>query len=135
MAPPSFRPVNPEGGRGRQRQDTRSKANNSSKVKKPARELPPGLREEEDDPNWPPKYNKAPRPDKPSKKPLYHPRTGRKQSDTTPTPPRPRVPLRISPERAFDMYDEGWRNTTEGDPEVYERRMRMFYNQVCADPS
>ena len=139
MAPSSSRTVKNDTGHVRHRHDTRfrdSDPKSASKVLKrkaeAARVLPPGLREEEDDEDWPPKYKKAPPPPKVRKVAAQHPRTGRQQRDPTPSTPRPKVDLRISPERAVDLYDEGWRNTTEGDPEVYERRMRMFYEQVRA---
>lgn len=139
MAPSSSRTMKSDTGRGRHRHDTRFRDSDQRLAMKDlerkavaAKVLPPGLREEEDDEDWPPKYKKAPPPPKVRKVPARHPRTGRRQSDSTPSAPRPKVDLRISPERAVDIYDEGWRNTTEGDPEVYERRMRMFYEQVCA---
>ena len=69
---------------------------------------------------------------KTGKVPARHPRTGRKQWDSTPTAPLPKSDLRVSPERPVDMSDSGWRNSTEGDFKVYEGRMRMFYEQVCS---
>lgn len=132
MAPPTLRSTKPDTGRMRPRNDTKFKASDGKDAKrKPIEPLPPGLREEDDDNDWPPKYKKAPAPAKVRRVPARHPRTGRKLSDPTSSAPRPKTELRTSPERAFDLYDEGWRNTTEGDPEVYERRMRMFYEQVC----
>lgn len=142
MAPSSSRTVKSDTARARHRYDTRFRESDpklaSKELKRKAeaaKVLPPGLREEEDDADWPPKYKKAPPPPKVQKVAARHPRTGRQQRDPTPSVPRPKVNLRISPERAVDLYDEGWRNTTEGDPEVYERRMRMFYEQVRAASS
>lgn len=141
MAPSASRPAKSDpASRVRHRQDTRARDSDVKKVvkelkrKAEAAKLPPGLREEEDE-DWPPKYKKAPPPPKVRKVAARHPRTGRQQRDTTPSAPRPKVDLRVSPERAVDLYDEGWRNTTEGDPAVYERRMRMFYEQVGAASS
>lgn len=139
MAPPPTRTGKNDTGRVRHRHDLRlkdldPKPTGKELKRKPVKILPPGLREEEDDEDWPPKYKKAPPPPKIRKVPARHPRTGRKQWDSTPPAPRPKVDLRVSPERAVDIYDSGWRNTTEGDPEVYERRMRMFYEQVCTSP-
>lgn len=142
MAPSSSRTVKSDTGRVRHRHDTRFRDADAKKVSKELKRraeavkvLPPGLREEEDDEDWPPKYKKAPPPPKVQKVAARHPRTGRQQRDSTPSAPRPKVELRVSPERAVDLYDEGWRNTTEGDPAVYEKRMRMFYEQVRAASS
>lgn len=131
MAPPTSRIVKNDTARPRPRHDTKFKAQDVKR--KPVKILPPGLREEEDDDkDWPPKYKKAPPPPKVRKVPARHPRTGRKLWDSTQTAPLPKPDLRASPERAVDLYDSGWRNSTEGDFEVYERRMRMFYEQVCS---
>lgn len=130
MAPPSSRTVKNEAARARPRHDTRFKAQDVKR--KPARAPPPGLREEEDDDKErPQKYKKASPPPKTGKVPARHPQPGRKLLGSTSTTPLPKPDLRHSPERAVDKYDSGWRNSTEGDFEEYETRMRMFYEQVC----
>lgn len=139
MAPTSSRNMKNQPSHGRHRHDTKMKdsdpkLNRLDKKRKPVN-LPSGLREEEDDDeDWPPKYKKAPPPPKPQKKPAFHPRTGRTQYPST-KPPTLQPEGRVSPERAIDLYDPGWRNSTEGHYAVYERRMRMLFDSVRTFPS
>jgi hypothetical protein len=139
MAPPSSRNLRSDTGRARHRNDGKMKATDPKQalkdLKRKSLKLPPGLREEEDDEDWPPKYKKAPPPPKIRKPPANHPRTGRKLWVPNPVAPVSQTDRKVSPERAFDVYDPGWRNTTEGDLEVYERRMRMLYESVSYSSS